>query len=80
MQKIDIADNLQPYPVYKPSGVDWLGDVPAHWEVSRLKGHIVNFTNLTNECAPDDTCIALENVESWTSRIIEAGKDFVALE
>ena len=24
------------YPAYKPSGVPWLGDVPAHWEVRRL--------------------------------------------
>ena len=28
---------LKPYPAYKPSGVAWLGDVPAHWEVRRLK-------------------------------------------
>ena len=26
-----------PYPQYKPSGVDWLGEIPAHWEVRRLK-------------------------------------------
>ena len=26
-----------PYNDYKPSGVEWLGDVPAHWEVRRLK-------------------------------------------
>lgn len=25
------------YPAYRPSGVVWLGDVPAHWEVKRLK-------------------------------------------
>ena len=25
--------DLKPYPTYKPSGVEWLGDVPAHWEV-----------------------------------------------
>lgn len=25
------------YPKYKPSGVEWLGDIPAHWEVKRLK-------------------------------------------
>jgi len=25
------------YPHYKPSAVDWLGDVPAHWEVISLK-------------------------------------------
>lgn len=25
------------YPKYKPSGVEWLGDVPAHWEVKPIK-------------------------------------------
>ena len=25
------------YPAYKDSGVEWLGDVPAHWEVRRLR-------------------------------------------
>ena len=30
---------LRVYPAYKPSGVHWLGDVPAHWEIRRL-GHI----------------------------------------
>lgn len=25
------------YPKYKKSGVEWLGDVPEHWEVKRLK-------------------------------------------
>jgi len=25
------------YPEYKPSGVEWLGDVPAHWEMMRLR-------------------------------------------
>lgn len=29
------------YPTYKPSGVEWLGDVPEHWEVRRLK-HIAS--------------------------------------
>ena len=26
---------LPAYPRYKPSGVEWLGDVPEHWEVKR---------------------------------------------
>ena len=25
------------YPSYKPSGVEWLGDVPEHWEVKKIK-------------------------------------------
>ena len=29
--------NIKSYPSYKSSGVEWLGDVPVHWEVRRLK-------------------------------------------
>ena len=28
---------LPAYPRYKPSGVEWHGAVPEHWEVKRLK-------------------------------------------
>ena len=28
---------LKPYPEYKESGVPWLGEVPGHWEVRRLR-------------------------------------------
>jgi type I restriction enzyme S subunit len=28
---------FRPYPVYKPSGIEWLGDVPEYWNVDRLK-------------------------------------------
>ncbi|MDQ0632403.1 type I restriction enzyme S subunit [Arthrobacter pascens] len=28
---------LKPHPEYKASGVDWLGDIPAHWEMVKLK-------------------------------------------
>ena len=33
----EAVSDLQPYPAYKPSGVEWLGGVPPHWEVQRLK-------------------------------------------
>ena len=33
--QIDVRTG-QPYPAYKPSGVEWLGDVPAHWQTKRL--------------------------------------------
>ncbi len=29
--------SFQRYPEYKDSGVEWLGEVPAHWGVLRLK-------------------------------------------
>ncbi|QUN54582.1 restriction endonuclease subunit S [Burkholderia cenocepacia] len=28
---------MKPYPNYKPSGVPWIGDVPAHWAVEKVK-------------------------------------------
>ena len=34
--QIDVRTG-KPYQAYKPSGVEWLGDVPAHWEIGRLK-------------------------------------------
>ena len=31
------AAGLRPHPKLKPSGIDWLGDVPEHWAVKALK-------------------------------------------
>lgn len=28
---------MRRYPAYKDSGVEWIGEIPAHWEVKRLK-------------------------------------------
>lgn len=32
-----MIDELRPYPEMKPTGLGWLGDVPAHWNVFRSK-------------------------------------------
>ena len=37
--RVDIRTG-QPYPAYKDSGVEWLGDVPEHWEMRRLKSKL----------------------------------------
>ena len=29
---------MEPYPKYKPSGIDWLGEIPENWEVTRIDG------------------------------------------
>ena len=29
--------DLKPYPTMKDSGVEWLGEIPAHWEAPRLR-------------------------------------------
>jgi type I restriction enzyme S subunit len=42
VSRVDSIEELQTrrfgeYPAYKDSGVAWLGEIPAHWEVRRLK-------------------------------------------
>ena len=44
-----VTRGLDPDVPLKPSGVEWLGDVPAHWEVSRVKNE---FTNLNSRRIP----------------------------
>ena len=29
--------HYKPYPTYKDSGVEWLGQVPEHWEIMSVK-------------------------------------------
>jgi len=60
---------FKPYPAYKDSGVEWLGMIPAHWEVRRLK-HVapIRVTRLSER--PDGVpYVGLEHIEPWTGRV-----------
>ena len=41
------------YPAYKGSGVDWLGEVPAHWDVKRLRLTVTGCQNGVWGAEPD---------------------------
>ena len=47
----NLTEKFRPYPDCKPSGVEWLGEVPAHWEVRRLK----YLATVNDEALPDTT-------------------------
>ena len=53
--QIDVRTG-QPYPTYKDSGVEWLGDVPAHWEV--LPGRTV-FREINDRGHPDEQMLSV---------------------
>jgi len=38
--QIDVRTG-KPYPAYKPSGIEWLGQVPGHWDVRSLTRSVV---------------------------------------
>jgi len=64
------AAGLDPYPKLKPSGIKWLGDVPAHWQVKPLK-HAVRFIEGPGIMAADftDDGVPLLRIASIVSRI-----------
>ena len=47
---------FKPYPAYKPSGADRLGDIPTHWDVRRLK----YLATVNDETLPENTDRGLE--------------------
>ena len=72
-----MTHTLKPYSTYKSSGVEWLGHIPAHWAVRRLKLSVANSTEQTNKRHEHEIYLALEHVESWTGRYSDAGPDVV---
>ena len=52
----------------KPSGVEWLGDMPAHWDTRRLKYLARNISQPTSERVEGELRLGLEHVESWTGK------------
>ena len=60
----------QPYPEYKDSGVEWLGEIPTHWEMRRLK-YAAPESSEKFEAKPEESLyLGLENIESGTGRLL----------
>jgi type I restriction enzyme S subunit len=60
----------QPYPSYRPSNVEWLGDLPEHWEQRRLKFIAPPVTDKVSKKPVDKLYLGLENVESGTGQLL----------
>jgi len=56
------------YPAYKPSGTPWLGDVPEHWEVRRMKYSADLINQKVDGAVADLPYMGLEHIESWTGK------------
>lgn len=56
------------YPAYKPSGAPWLGNVPEHWEVCRLKYSADLINQKVDGAEADLPYMGLEHIESWTGK------------
>src|SRR5690606_11031092 len=68
-----VTKGIDPNVKMKDSGVNWLGEIPEHWEVKRFK-YFFNLINIkTDEKLKK---IGLENIESKSGNYIETDSDF----
>ncbi len=68
------------YPAYKDSGVEWLGKIPTHWEVRRLKTiATVQLSNVDKKSVEGQETVRLCNyVDVYYNSLITPDLDFMA--
>src|SRR5690606_224708 len=65
---------MKPYDTYKDSGIEWIGEIPSHWEVKKVKYNFSFRTGLTpssgkTEYYEDGTHIWI-NISDLQKRIV----------
>lgn len=67
-----VTKGLNPNVEMKQSGVEWIGDVPKHWEYCRFKDFMLLQTTASNS----NNKIGLENIESRSGMFVYTGSEF----
>ncbi len=62
------------YDSYKESGVEWLGEIPSHWNLERLKFSAQLRNDKVDASAVNLPYTGLENIESGRGRLIVNGE------
>jgi len=70
---------MQKYSTYKPSNVEWLGDVPNHWKVDKLKNYCDIFaSNVDKKIEEGEIEVSLCNyVDVYKNEKIDRSIDFM---
>jgi len=62
--------DMKPYGQYRDSGEEWLERIPANWDFRRMKTVLGEVVDRPLDNAKVDLLLGMENVESWTGRLI----------
>ena len=65
-----VIKGLNPNVQMKPSGVEWLGEIPTHWEIRKIK-YISTLISQKSTPEIDAITISPENVESKTGKVLD---------
>jgi len=65
-----VTKGLNPNVKMKDSGIEWIGEIPEHWNLRRIK-YLANVRNVKAVDSDNDkTYIGLENIESRTGKLL----------
>ena len=59
------------YEAYQDSGVDWLGKIPLGWSTKKVKFVLNQISEKVEMKDQPGVYIGLENIESWTGKLVE---------
>lgn len=76
---MDVIAKMPTYESYKDSGVEWLGEVPESWTSAPLKYLLTMVSEKISSANSDLPYIGMENIESWSGRIIGAPSEVEGL-
>ena len=65
-----VTKGLDPNVEMKPSGVEWIGEIPAHWRIEKIK-HVATLVSEKSTPETDAIKISPENVESETGKVLD---------
>jgi len=69
-----VTHGLDPAAPLKDSGIEWIGEIPAHWIDRRHKDNFILVIDRCNDTTLEK--VGLENIESKTGRFIHTGSTF----
>lgn len=61
----------QRYSKYKDSGIEWIGEIPEHWEVRKVKFLAKQINEKASTKDSEFKYLGMENIESWTGKLID---------
>ncbi len=64
---------MKRYRNYKDSRIEWLGEIPEHWETRRLKYCAIQLTDKAEEYQKK---VGLENIISWVGKYIKSDTEY----
>ena len=70
-----VTKGLNPNVRMKDSGIEWIGEIPGHWDIRRIK-YLSNIRNVkASDGDNDKTYVGLESIESKTGKLLTNNND-----